>query len=39
MIANIRGGMSMVADFSTVISFVCLIGLKMLTNHPLDCLG
>ncbi len=30
----------MIADISTVISFGCLIGLKLLTLHsPLDCLG
>lgn len=39
MMANIRGGVSMVADFSTVVSFACFIGLKLLTLNSPDCLG
>ncbi len=39
MMANIRGGVSMVADISTVVSFTCFIGLRLLTLNSPDCLG
>ncbi len=40
MIANIQGGVSMISDLSTVISFICFIIAKILGFiAPLDCLG
>lgn len=40
MIANIQGGVSMVSECSTVISFVSMLIMKLLGFiAPLDCLG
>jgi len=40
MITNIQGGMSMVADFGTIIGFLGLVSVKLLSiMTPLDCLG
>ena len=39
MIANIRGGMSMISNVSTIVGFLSLIIGKMLNVAPLDCLG
>ena len=40
MIANIRGGMSMISNMSTIVGFLCLVVGKMLNLvAPLDCLG
>ena len=39
MIANIRGGMSMISNMSTIVGFLCLVVGKMLNLvAPLDCL-
>ena len=39
MIANIRGGMDMVNNYCTVISFAFMIIVYLLDRLPLDCLG
>jgi len=40
IIANIRGGMSMMADFGTIIGFLGLVALKLIDYlQTLDCLG
>ena len=39
MIANIRGGMSMISEWSTVIGFFSMVIANILGLAPLDCLG
>ena len=39
MIANIRGGMSMISEWSTIIGFFSMMIAKLLGLAPLDCLG
>ncbi len=39
MIANIRGGMSMISDWGTFIGFFSMVIVKLLGLLPLDCLG
>lgn len=39
MIANIRGGMSMISEWSTIIGFCSMMIAKLLGLVPLDCLG
>ncbi len=39
MMANIRGGVSMVSDICTVICFVCFVLVQLISATPLDCLG
>jgi hypothetical protein len=40
MIASIQGGITMISNMSTIISFICLIvGTLFDIIVPLDCLG